>query len=245
MARGVAFFAALVLAFGVSGAYAEGILLTFEGSAWFNWALHDPDTQQYDWGEGDPFDITLQVCVQLDTLFYTEDPALLTYDLYGTGSVLWWQVDDGISTELYTAAGFTSGYTYVRPSASVLLRGDANGCQGAYTSFELFAASPTESDNPAYASYSDTAVFAQLSGDTYFGNYPFFWANMETSQEVYLDEYNYLADSSYVEGYAFMGDLAGWQWCECGEPIVPEPTSLSILGLGLGGLIARRIRKRI
>ena len=143
-------------------------------------------------------------CLSLDTLFYTEDPRCSPYDLYGTGAS-----GGRLTTDLYGTVyrrGFHRGYTYVRPSASVLLRGDANGCKGAYTSSSCFAASPNESDNPASHSYSDTLCLPR-SGDTYFGNYRFLGQHGDF-QEVYLDDTIIWPTRPTSKATHFMGDLA-------------------------------------
>lgn len=201
---------------------AEQMLVTLEGTA-YPYSMDESLVFNY----GEPFPVTINAC--FDVVSYSETPdGSGGWDIEADGTVLWWEVTDPIETVHYDAAAMTAPYgqsdNFWYASANVV---DVMG-----------TLVPTDADIYAYVAGwtntpSSTSKFqAMLS--TY-------WDGDSLTAYAFQSYWTSSGESYWEEGWEFDGYVTGVQPC---EPIVPEPASLSLLGLGIGALAYRRIRRR-
>lgn len=221
MRKGLLASAAVLVMTCCMAAHAESVLLTIEGIA--TPYSYDGYSFCYD----DPFDVTLQACLEIDCYSETPDPSGVTL-LSAAGTVVWWEVTDPIETVHYDAAGMLDGWWYTDNwwgADGVVL--DVGGVPVPLDVYgEAYVGAMDEVSSEGFDAY--LSVWLDGSDLLAYG-FQDYWT------------YSYDYSEYYEEGWEFDGVVTDVQLCDC---VIPEPASLSLVGLGIGALgLARRLRK--
>lgn len=225
-----------VVAVGIAAsAGAESVELVFDGEA----RLIEGDVMGDVW-YSDPFAVTLGICFEVDS--YSSMPwngpgGVPQIMHYAMGDVASWWVEE------------PAGVTYYYPDD--LLAPYDPASRGNWWLGALY-------QDVATLAYVEGDLMAQVSGSIVTGDVH---DEFQGSFNASFDPATFQGQGSgsmmwttwWVEGdlpagqtwgYDFAGTFTGYSLGCCGDEIVPEPASLTLLGLGMGALAIRRIRRR-
>jgi PEP-CTERM motif len=220
---GLAIFAAVMVVLGSSAASADIVRVTVEGVA-TPFTSVTPAGGPQDFLEGDPFDVTLEVFIQMDSLLITPGPPDI---LSATGTVLSWIVIGDTWTESYDAATFMAGYDTQENIAllnAVYIEDPALGI----VPLALYGGASVSGSTDRQDSGESALALMVALYDPSTGALLVSGGMSDTVWD---------ASGSTETGYSFLGVVTDYT-------IVPEPATLGLFGLGIGAVAARGIRRR-